>query len=122
MPRPLGITITTLLMCVTNAMGFFLINWKMPNAETLFVIFGFFITLGYIALWFFWKGRNWARWLVLLECIQCLWNLATLESPHRTLDPRVSIPMVLIEGAIAIFLLWYLNTKPIRTWFAENHY
>ncbi len=122
MQRPFGITITTILMCFTNAMGFLLIDWQLPNAGVLLFLFSLFIVLGYIALRFFWKGRSWARWLVMLTCLQCLWNLKALIHPSHLLIRRVEVPMVLLEGIIAIYLLWYLNTRPIRTWFAENHY
>jgi hypothetical protein len=103
-------------MCVTNAMGFFNINWQMPYAGILLIAFTFFIALGYAVLWFYWQGRNWARWLVLLECLQCFWNVKYLFHRHP-LAPRIEPAMIASEAILALYLIWYLNKPEVRTWF-----
>ncbi len=115
----MGVTITFVLMCITNAMGFFDINWQTPNAGTLLLIFSVFITIGYAVLWFYWQGRNWARWLVMLTCLQCFWNVKGLFHP-RPLAPRIEPVMIASEAILAAYLIWYLNTPTVKTWFTSN--
>ena len=73
---PKAVTISTWLMAVLNILGY-AIMWE-PEAHethlTLFVftmVFTLVIAAGYVVLWFFWKGKNWARILVLLNCFVC---------------------------------------------------
>jgi hypothetical protein len=56
-----GLTETAILMSVTNAMGWLIIDWSKSNASTTFVLFTIFILVGYLVIWFYWKGQNWAR-------------------------------------------------------------
>ena len=41
----------------------------------VFSLFTIFIVAGYVVIWFYWQGRNWARVLVLLTSLLCLYNL-----------------------------------------------
>jgi hypothetical protein len=119
MQRPRGVTVTFVLMCITNAMGFFNINWQMPYARVLLASFAVFISIGYAVLWFYWHGRNWARWLVMLVSLQCLWNIKYLF--HRNpVAPWIEPVMITSEAILALFLLWYLNTSTVRIWFQSN--
>jgi hypothetical protein len=119
MKRPRGVAITTGLMSITNAMGLFDIDWQRPNAATLLFIFRIFIAIGYAVLWFYWQGRNWARWLVMLTCLQCFWNVKGLFHP-RPLTPPIEPLMVASEAILAVYLVWYLNTPTVKTWFTSN--
>jgi hypothetical protein len=126
MPRPLPVTVTTILMCITNFVGFFLVNnWSNPHARSVFVIYSIFIVIGWIVLYFFWKGRNWARWLVLATSVLCLWNLWSLRKlglSHGRVsifNNHVRVAMVIAEAIIAIYLLYYLNTASARKWFTQ---
>jgi hypothetical protein len=60
-PRPKGLTETAVVMSVTNAMGWLIVDWSKPHAATTFVLFTIFILVGYLVIWFYWQGRNWAR-------------------------------------------------------------
>ncbi len=75
MKRPRGITVTTALMCACNALGWFTVDWTKPHAAAVFVVFTVLILIGYVFLWFYWKGRNWARIAVLLTSILTIYNL-----------------------------------------------
>ena len=123
MQRPKGVIVTFVLMCITNATGFFAVNWQLPYARTLFITFSILITIGYFVLWFYLQGRNWARWLVMIECLQCFWNIKYLFHPNP-LSPRIEPVMIASEAILAAYLIWYLNTPPVRMWFisgrAEN--
>ncbi len=115
------VTVTTGLMCLTNALSFFLVNWHRPNAGGVFFIYFFLIAVGYVVLYFYWRGRNWARWFVLATSVLCLWNLWGLRrTTPAMLDSPVGAPMIVVEAVIAIYLLYYLNTNSARAWFAKR--
>jgi hypothetical protein len=69
--RPRGLTETSVIMANTNAMGWGIIDWSRADARLTFRIFTSFILVGYVVLWFFGDGQNWARILVLLTSILC---------------------------------------------------
>src|ERR1700722_10072680 len=100
-------------MAITNAMGWGIIDWSRSGARLTFVIFTSFIFVGYVVLWFFWKGRNWARILVLLTSILCLYKLRYWS--RGGLLERV---MIGAEAATAVFLLCWLNIRKIQAFFA----
>ncbi len=127
MERPAPIHVSTILMCITNFAGLFLVNWGHRHAATLFVLYCILIAIGYAVLYFFWHGHNWARWLVLATSVLCLWNLWELRKLGRVTSQRVPIyngpvrtGMVIAEGIIALYLLYYLNTKPAKAWFEHT--
>jgi hypothetical protein len=101
-------------MAITNAMGWGIIDWSRADARLMFAIFTSFILVGYVVLWFFWKGRNWARVLVMLTSILCLYNLHYWS--RGRLVERI---MIGGEAVTAVFLLYWLNTQTVRTFFAE---
>ena len=77
----------------------------------LIAIFG----IGYCIIWFCWKGRNWARIAVLLISILSVLDLISLAGP-RTKNPV----LVGIWGVFGAFLLYWLNTRPIRGFFTQS--
>ena len=111
-------------MCVTNFLGFFLVNWTpQPGHHPLglFIIYILRICTGYLVLWYFWQRRNWARWLVQITSLLALWNLWALRKPTPPqYQSLVRVPMVAAEALIAIFLLYYLNTASVRAWFVSD--
>jgi hypothetical protein len=113
--RPRGISETTWLMAIFNPSGFFFVDWKADrNVVTVSVVGTLFIIVaGYIVLWFYWKGRNWARWLVMATSLIALWNLEFWPSVGWV--GRITIA---VEALLAVFLLYWLNTRPVRTYFA----
>jgi hypothetical protein len=110
--RPKGIKETAVLMSILNATGFAIIDWSKPHPYIKFSIFTTIILVGYIVLWFYWKGRNWARILVLLTSLLCLYNLYHWN--HFGLRGQI---MVGAEALLAIFLLYWLNTPKVRAFF-----
>lgn len=69
-----------------------------------------------IVLWFYLKGRSWARSLVVLGCL-----LAFVALRHFIVGPPVSHARTLIiyyRMATAVVVLVYLCTSGARSWFA----
>jgi hypothetical protein len=63
-------------MSITNAMGWAIIDWSKQNAGITFMVFTILIFVGYVVFWSDWRGRNWARILVLLTSILSLYNVS----------------------------------------------
>ena len=70
--------------------------WEPEAHETRVTVFFFIlvftltIAAGYVVLWFFWKGKNWARILVLLNCFVCFYNVLDKRISNETKSARVS--------------------------------
>jgi hypothetical protein len=101
-----------MFMAIANALGWTTIDWSKPHALVIFVIVTAIMTIGYVVLWFYWKGRNWARILVLLTSLLALHNLRYWNI--RGVAERV---MLGAEAALAVFLLYWLNTRRVRDFF-----
>jgi len=67
--RPKAVTNLTWIMAALNPLGYSLL-WNPHKTRStvvlLFLVFSAMIATGYLMLWFFWKGKNWARLVVLL--------------------------------------------------------
>jgi len=121
--RPKAVTFSTWLMAVLNILGYAIL--LEPEAhKTRFAIF-FFITVftltigvGYVVLWFFWKGKNWARVLVLLNCFVCFYNVHDIHFFLRV-NPIEKV-MLTGEAVLAVFLLYWLNTREAKTYFKRS--
>jgi len=119
--RPTGLTGLTLIMCVLNLTGFLFVAESGATAPVdvpgpfMVAGIGFFILAGYVVLWYFWQGRNWARWLVLLTSVLALLNLGYL--PSASGPQRV---VIVIEAVLGAYLLFWLNTGPARAFFAQG--
>jgi hypothetical protein len=70
---------------------------------------------GYYVVWFYWKGRNWARLLVLTVSVLSVLNLVSLASP-RTTNPAI----VGVWGILDAFFLYWLNTGTLREFFNRS--
>jgi hypothetical protein len=121
--RPKAVTISTWLMAILNILGYAIL-WEPDAHKTRFAVF-FFITVftltivaGYIVLWFFWRGKNWARILVLLNCFLCFYNVHDVHFFLRV-NPVEKV-MLLGEAVLAVFLLYYLNTRRARAYFKRS--
>ena len=110
--RPKGLTATAVLMSFTNALGWFIVDCSRPYAVTTFCLFTFFIMIGYFVIWFYWEGHNWARILVLLTSVLCLYNL------RYFFHPRIAVRLMIgSEALLAVFLLFWLNTPKVKSFF-----
>jgi len=110
--RPKGLTETAILMSLTNALGWLIVDWSKPHARATFALFTVFILVGYFVIWFYWQGHNWARILVLLTSLLCIYNLRSF-SRVGTIE-RV---MIGTEAVVAVFLLFWLNNQSVKSFF-----
>jgi hypothetical protein len=102
-------------MAALNIFGYALL-WHVqkpaPVIVTLGMIYTVFIGLGYVVLWFYWRGKNWARILVLLTSLLALLNLRSLATANIIVKV-----MIVGEALIAAFLLYWLNTAEAKRYF-----
>ena len=113
--RPAGLREVTLLMCLFNAASLFVMRPHGMSARTLWLTCGTIVAISFLVLWYFWRGRNWARWLVLVTSVVALVNLAVLGSMDFT-----EKLLVVAEGALAVWLLVWLNTRSVRAFFSKG--
>src|SRR5580698_3012390 len=113
--RPRGLIETATAMAIMNATGWAIIDWSLPVAWLMFIVFTILIAFGSLVIWFYWKGKNWARILVLLTSLLCLYNVLLWN--------RVRLPervIIGIEAALSLFLLYWLNTRKVRAFFSAE--
>ena len=112
--RPIEVTLTTWLMGVLNPLGYaLLLDVRKPRSVAkVFLILTLLIAAGYLVLWFYWQGFNWARMLVFATCFLCFYNLRGFVSANVLV--RI---MLLGEAAVALFLVYWLNTSRARMFF-----
>ena len=73
------------------------------------------VLTSYLVLWFFWKGRNWARISVLVVSMLSVINLLSLIRPSGNVIVYDSI--VIAWALVGFFLLYWLNLADVREWF-----
>jgi heme/copper-type cytochrome/quinol oxidase subunit 4 len=124
MKRPQGILITAWIMVVLNIIPWILQYWlplshhvRFLNVVLLTLISVIFRIIAFICIFYYAKGRNWARTLVLIVSVLTLFGLFRLQ---RELPiQRVN---ALAWALLGIFFLYWLNTKPIRAFFKGASY
>jgi O-antigen/teichoic acid export membrane protein len=106
-----------LLLCVFNIAGV-LFYEPLDGVPTLVslvafgVIFGFIAAVSFVVIWFFWRGRNWARWLVLATSVLALLNVLLIPSSNLAAQFLIGV-----EAAVAVWLLYWLNTEDVSRYF-----
>lgn len=133
MKTPIGIKITTVLMSIVIFLHLVAaaasdLPRKWTASRGLFAysgtVFGVVVVgLGLVfaeslVLWFYWKHRNWARWLVLLGCLLCFVSLR-----HFIVGPSVShgrTVIIIYRIAVAVTVMAYLITPQGRAYFARD--
>lgn len=110
--KPAGLRAVTLALVVLNLAGLLMRDATGfdPNLSLFWVIL--VMTVSYVVIWFFWRGRNWARWLVQLTSVLALLNLVLI--PEVTVVVQA---ILLVEAALGAYLLYWLNTSSVRAFF-----
>ncbi len=117
-PRGLGTTAAT--MAILNLGGFVGIQWTRGVVAMVSLV----VLLGYVVLWYYWQGQNWARILVILTSILAIVNLLViivLFVIGRLYSSSVLYHSVIVaNAAMGAFLLYWLSKKDVRTWFLKS--
>jgi len=119
MQRPSGVTYTAAVMVLTTILGIIgnLTGTLPPQMMATFVHASAFVSaiIGGIFIFLYWKGYSWVRWAVMIYCLVPLASLITIKNIFA-ISPINGVSVV-INVVLAIFLLYYLNTAPVRVWF-----
>jgi len=130
MQKPTGITVTTVLMILFLISGAVLTFHApipaMPNSDVssstiaAFAHIGFavYAVIALVCIWFYYSGKEWARWVVMIVSVLELLGLISIAKTFAA--SHLSGANAIAKALLAIFLLYYLNTAPIRAWFSRK--
>jgi len=135
MTRPKGIEVTTWLMVFSLLLGLTNIatHWNStanihikPGSKATVHSVLMFVRIGSLVceavsafcVVFYWKGRNWARILVLMT--SCLSLYSVLKLPRYWNMSGVICIEYVFDAMLGLYLLWYLFQPDIRAWFKEQ--
>lgn len=110
--RPAGLGHTAVLMCVFNCLGVVFYNPSQGSLAAFLLRYVVVASLSFVVIWYYWQGQNWARWLVLVASALSLANLVMLPS-----FPPGGVVVGVAEAAFGAWMLYWLNTKPMRSYF-----
>ena len=123
MNRPKGLALTVALMSLSNAMLWATFQ-PMPGTYSVrrFLMFTVVICIGFVVIWFYWKGKNWARIGVLLFSGSSILNLFTWKQvaafPGFQATPAHAL--LAARAVLGVFLLYYLNTRLLLEFFCRD--
>jgi hypothetical protein len=116
--RPRFLLATTVAIAILNLTVFASLEWIQRFFFATLAINIFTVVVSYLVLWFFWKGRNWARLCVLVISFISVINLLSINHPHGIVIVYDSI--VLAWAVLGCFLLYWLNLADVRDWFKSQ--
>jgi hypothetical protein len=111
--RPLGITISAILLHLLNFLTLIFIRWGEPDSIWFAALFAIYICFTAIVIRSYSMGEGWARWVILIRCVG---ELATFKM--LLLMGGLQAMQGIAERVLAVILLVYLNTGKVRGWFA----
>ena len=135
MQRPIGVTITAILMVVNIFVDVLLSLLSptvvLPNTGHHGPTFSSWVIVLHIALVamivaqcvvvvYYWLGRSWARWLVVAGCLFYLVGLKDLVRQWHKHHSYLTAGLTIGSAILAVYLLWYLHTSKILGWFAGS--
>jgi len=112
--QPHGLRGVVLLLCVQNLPGFLAIDHTTPALALAFLLA--VVAFEYIAIRGLWRGQNWARWIHLLASAIAVVDLLRLGGRMSPLQRGVWA----VEGAFGAYLLWWLNSAPVKAYFTRS--
>ena len=119
--KPRGLNATVAAMSALNLGGFVGIDWTRPGIVVMVTLV---ILFGYVIIWNYWQGKNWARFWVL--SISVLTQLSFLGIILLFILDRLTNPsifyywVVIANAALGAYLLYWLNRKDVRAWFSKS--
>jgi TonB family protein len=123
MNRPKGLNVSALAMALCNVMLWTVLNpATRPHYLRVLASWTVVIGIGFVVIWFYWQGKNWARIAVLIYSALCIWNLSgwsRFSSSPGFLTTPIQISLV-SRALLGVVLLFWLNTRPVREFFLSK--
>ena len=120
MNRPKGLNLSALAMSCCNVMLWLVFNPETrPHYMRVLAFWTVVIGIGFVFIWFFWQGKNWARIAVLIYSAICIWNLIAWSRLTSNPYLRSTPTQVLLasRAVLGVVLLFWLNTRAVREFF-----
>jgi len=111
--KPPVLLVNLVARCAFSLTGYWFVPRGAERVRISIVSDAIFILFGYRVLFFYWRGRNWARILVLLTSLLSIFNLFLLSRPHAF--PRQAV--IVGEAVLGVFLIYWLNTREAKEFF-----
>ncbi len=119
--RPKGVSLTALAM----------VALAIPAAKTLaaqfhtqgllgFYYAGLVLAFELYIAWSYWKGHHWARIVVILASFVIVAGGISEIFERGDIVALMSRPAFFLSFVLAAFLLYWLNTPPLRSWFNNS--
>jgi hypothetical protein len=133
MHRPEGITVTTTLLSLAliatvpiALAGKTVDHLSEEHGMAVYTLHSILIAVIALALvgglgmvlWFYYHGRNWARWSIIVLCLICFIPLRGM--PDRMGTSHIRIAVIFYRAVVAVLVLLYSLTSSSRRWFAAH--
>ena len=124
MNRPRGLLLTAWIMVALNITAWILQYRPHPAHRAplhtftvaLFTLALVVIRIGaFVCIFYYVRGRNWARIAVLLTSVLAILGLFRLNH-----EATVDLISAVAWGILGIFFLYWLNTRPVREFFTRG--
>jgi hypothetical protein len=113
--KPKGLRETTILLAVCNLLGYAFIEPSRGVFVLQVLVVTLVVAIAYLVLWHYWKGRNWARILVLITSGVALLNLRAFSSASP-----LQRGVLIAEALLGAYLLVWLNSRQVREFFKRG--
>lgn len=115
---PRQLKVSTLLLFLSVIAGFGQTSPQRPFAPQLFVV-SLLVLAALVVLYKFYRGRNWARRLVLATSVLSIINVVFLDNTSAdTLSFRNGV--IVFDLVLGIYLLFWLNRSEALTYFVRT--
>ena len=104
------LNISVALMFISNFSGFL-----RAESERDIILMSYFMIIGLVGLWFYWKKYNFARVLVILISILGLISLIDIDWNKELISA-----LVIYDAMISIWLIYWLNLKNVKKHFLSK--
>jgi hypothetical protein len=122
--RPKGVALTTLALAALTVI--YLVRALLqlfsgtPAALPLELLHCLGLGVVLLLVWNYWKGQNWGRIFVLLTSfVIAVREISSFIDRNGDLASLMSRPLRFFNAILAVFLLYFLNTRPVRAWFKK---
>jgi hypothetical protein len=115
LPRPAGVTASTILLHVLNLLTLIFIRWGEADSLFFALLFALYVLFTALVIHAYFKGQTWARWLILIRSILMLATIKML-----LLEGGLHLIQGVVERILAPVLLVYLNLPSVRAWYAAK--
>jgi hypothetical protein len=118
--RPKGVSLASLAICVLAVPAARTLAGQF-HAHSLGIYYGgLILALQLYVAWSYWKGYPWARVLVLIASFLIVAGEVSDAFERGNLIALMSHPLLFLRFVLAAFLLYWLNTPPLRAWFKNT--